>query len=147
MLIDNNAKISVMPAKPDTELVATVLLEAIYARKDEEVASKFGITARTLRNYRKRLTEDSELASVLAQKKKAFDEKWAEQLPSALRSSIDFIASATARAKDDPNAHRNPMLIDAIARAMMLCAEVHFTGRLIDARLPSVIEPENDFKN
>lgn len=136
-----------MPAKPDTEFVATILLEAVYAHTDEEVAKRYGLTTRTLRNYRKRLAEDSELASVLAQKKKAFDERWAEQLPGALRSSIEFIASATTKAKDDPNAFRNPALIQAVAGAMMICAEVHFTSRLIDARLPQSPEPENAYKN
>jgi len=59
----------------------------------------------------------------------------AESIPTALRNSLEFITGACAKAKGDPNASRNPMLISAVAGALKLGAEVFYTGKVIDARL------------
>ncbi len=44
---------------------------------------------RTLRNYRVRMEEDSELADIFHTRKIAFDSQWAESLPVAARRAQD----------------------------------------------------------
>ena len=116
------------------ELAATALLEAAYTT-DEMVCERYGISRRSLQRWRKALGTDNELAQSVATKKAAMDVAWAESLPAALRNSLEFIAGACAKAKDDPTAYRNPLLISAVAGALKLCAEVFYTGRVLDARL------------
>jgi hypothetical protein len=116
------------------DLAAAVLLAAIYT-SDENACQKYNITPRTLYNYRKRLEDDSKLSEIFQRKKAEFDAAWANDLPGALRESIEFIKETARRAKSDPHTYRNPALIHAIAGAMKMCAEVHYTGKWIDARL------------
>ena len=127
------------------ELAATALLEAAYTTH-EAVCQRYGLAPFAPR-WRKALGTDAELAQFVATKKAALDAARAESLPVALRNSVEFIAGACAKAKDDPNAYRNPMLISAVAGAMKLCAEVLHTGRIIDARLTQYAELGVDYSD
>lgn len=123
-------------AKPNfnKEFAATLLLEAILTT-DEQACKKYGVTDRTLRNYRKRLATDQEFSAFFHTKKRIFDRAWAEAVSPALRSSLDTIRAITNKVKDDPTAWRNPEMLKAVSGAALVLAEVDFTGRMIDARL------------
>lgn len=127
----------------NNEFAATVLLEAIYTT-DAKVCEKYGISTRTLQRYRKQLAESEELSAFVATKKAALNEKWAEEVPGALRSTIEFIGEAARRAREDQSSYRNPALIEAIAGAMKLAADVYYTGQIIDARLAAINRPSDD---
>jgi hypothetical protein len=127
----------------DKEFAATVLLEAAYTT-DAIVCQKYGISLRTLQRYRKALSESEELTQFVATKKAALDELWAEQLPRSLRSTIEFLGEAAIRAKADASSYRNPALIEAVAGAMKLCADVYYTGKVIDARIAANDRATND---
>jgi hypothetical protein len=111
------------------DLAAAVLLEAVFST-DAVACEKYGITVRTLCNYRKRLHTDSNFADFFRTKKEAFDLAWVNEMPIALRKAIRFIARATEVA--DP---RNPAVIERIAGAIKIIAEVQMTGKFIDARI------------
>lgn len=123
------------------EIAASVLLSAAYS-SDKESAEKHGISIRTLYNYRNALQSDENFAAYFASKKRAFDTAWAEELPAALADSIRFLAQVARNAQKDDKAYRNPLLIQAVAGAMKLCAEVYYTGKFINARIDSENRPE-----
>lgn len=117
------------------DLAATVLLEALLTT-DEKAVEKYGITRQTLHNYRKRLAEDEDFLHFFTTKKAAFDKAWADELPIALKKGIRLIAEcADSFGKDEQIFKRNPELIHALAGAVKVCADVYYTGKVIDARI------------
>jgi transposase-like protein len=116
------------------DVAAAVLVRAVYSG-DQTACKEFGISDRTLRRYRRRLSEDPLLSEAVRSKKRVIDERWADKLPGALGNAISFITEAARRAEAEATSYRNPALIAAIAGAMKLCAEIYYTGRWIDARI------------
>lgn len=116
------------------EMAAAVIVEALYS-SDAVACGKFGITQRSLQNYRRRLSEDRQFSLIFAQKKAEYDSQWADELPGALRESLILIHEAAHEVRKNPTYLMNPMVLQAVAGAMKLCAEVHFTKKIIDARL------------
>lgn len=116
------------------ELAAAVIVDALFST-DKAACERYGISLRSLQNYRQKLAEDEELALIFARKKAEFDKTWVDGLPGALRSAIQFIADSSEAARADPNYKKNPMVIQAIAGAMKLCADVYLTSRVVEARL------------
>jgi hypothetical protein len=129
-----------MSGKLSKEFVATVLVESV-STTDQAVCDKYGVSLRSLRRYRQMLAEDDELACFVHTKKKLFDEAWAEVVPAALRNSLEFLTDAAAKARNDPHTYRNPMLIEAYAGAAKLCADIYYTGKIIDARIAESNRP------
>jgi hypothetical protein len=121
-----------MPKELDKELAATVILEACYTT-DEKAAARHGVSIRSLQRWRRRFASDPVLAGIVATKKKALDQTWAEEMPVALRKAIRFIGEAC-----DVADKRNPAVISAIAGALKVLAEALYTGRVIDARIAAL---------
>lgn len=123
-------------AKPNfnQEFAVTVLLEAIFAT-DQKACEKFGITDRTLRNYKKRLQTDEEFSAFFRNRKKVFDSQWAEDLNPALRSSIRTIESIAKKIEADSVVWKNPRTLEALARATEVVGEIALTVRVFDAQL------------
>jgi hypothetical protein len=128
-----------MMPKPNKRIMATILLEAAYT-SDTRACERYGISDRTLRNYRRRLAEggDAELAAFFRDGKAALDRQWAEALPGALRQGIDCIGECARAVASDEYRRKDPLTISAVARAVKICAEVFYAGRVIDARLASL---------
>lgn len=117
------------------EFAATVLFDAIYTT-DQQACQKYGVSVRSLQRWRRLLADgDPELAGSVATKKAAFDAAWAENLPGALAKGLEALDSCYRAIQGDPEAQKNPNVIHALAGAFRICAEVHLTGRIIDARL------------
>jgi hypothetical protein len=116
------------------ELAAAAIVAAMY-QSDKEACEHFGISQRSLQNYRQKLATDLEFAALFAKKKAEFDNQWADELPGAIRESLLFLHEAARAAREDPAYRKNPIVIQAVAGAMKLCAEVYYTGKIIDARL------------
>lgn len=118
-----------MSSRIDYDRAASILVEAAYFG-DKEAADKWGITTRTVQNYRARLDGDAELSAVFLKKKLAWETSWAEEAPAALRAGIRFLMRAAREA--DP---KDPEAIHAIAGAFKLLAEIVFTKDVLDVRL------------
>lgn len=123
------------------DLAACVLLEALYTT-DEIASKKYGISERTLRNYRQRHATDPKLADLFRQKKQALDAQWAETLPKAMQEAAQTIADIAQAVRTDPMMKRNPVMLQSLAGALKLCADVYYTGKVIDARIARENSPE-----
>jgi len=124
-----------MPTLLNRDLAATVLLEAAYTT-DNKASKKYGVSVRSLQRWRRQLADgDPELAGIVATKKAALDSAWAEKLPMALARGLQALASCYGAIQEDAEAQKNPNVIHALAGAFRICAEVHYTGKVIDARL------------
>jgi hypothetical protein len=74
-----------------------VLFEAAFSR-DQPVADKYGITVRTITNYRARLERDLILAGLVAAKRRAF-EQVTRGLPPALTEALERLDEMAAFAR------------------------------------------------
>lgn len=118
-----------MPQQLDYDRVASILVEAAFFG-EMTTAKRWGITNRTIVNYRARLGEDSELSNIFQLKKAAFESDWASEIPSAIRAGIRFLGEAAQQA--DPS---NPEAIHAVAGAVKILAEVGLTKEILDVKL------------
>ena len=123
------------------DLMATVLLEAVYS-SDDIACAKYGISVRSLRRYRRRLVDDPDLAEIVRSKKLLIDKAWAERLPSVLDRGIRLISECADAIAADKLMCKNPEVIHAISGAIKICADVLYTGKLIDARIADANRPE-----
>jgi hypothetical protein len=124
------------------EIAAAVLITAAYVN-DDEACKQYGVSLRSLQNWRRRLHEDAEFADFFTTKSREAGQKWAEQLPIALTKALQFLSAAADAVRQDPLYLRNPMVVQAIAGAFKLCADVHLTSKVLDARLANKDRPEN----
>lgn len=115
--------------KIDYNRVAMILVEAVWLG-DQRTAEKWGITTRTIINYRNRLVVDKKLSEIFIHKNEVFTNDWAAGIPSAIRAAISFLQEAAMKA--DP---KDPAVIHAVAGALKMLAEVGLTKEVIDARL------------
>jgi hypothetical protein len=116
------------------DFAAAVLIEAVFMT-DAIACDKYGISLRTLRDYRARLHQDPELAAIFHTKKTLLDRAWADELVKAMRGAAAFIFEATETARNDEGCKTNPEMIAAMAGALKLCADIHLTSKVLDARL------------
>jgi hypothetical protein len=115
---------------------AAVLVEAAYFG-DKAAADRYGITVRSVERYRERLDDDIELSAFVTIKKQEFEDRWAEELPAAIRASIRFLAKAANEAD-----HKDAQTIYSVAGALKILADVTLTKRVLDARLTGRGESE-----
>ena len=113
--------------KPD--LAASVLVEAAYSN-DEKAALKFGVSQRSIPNWRARLDTDPEFASIFHSKRDRFESSWADELPAAIRACVDFIKRAALEAS-----HTKPDVIYSVAGALKIVSDIQMSKDIIDARL------------
>lgn len=115
------------------EFAAMVLIAAVYV-SDPEACAKYGVSPRTLQNYRRRLITDSAFAEVFATKKKLLDREWAEDFIVPLKKGAQFLLEAFESVRTDKQYIKNPVVIQAVAEAVRLCADVVLTSKAIDAQ-------------
>lgn len=118
-----------MPQKLDYDRVALILVEAAFFG-EKQTASRWGITDRTILNYRNKLSEDSALSDIFALKKASFESEWASEIPASIRAGIRFLGEAARKANPT-----DPDTIHAIAGAVKILAEVGLTKEILDVRL------------
>ena len=103
--------------------------------------NRYGISSKSLQRYRHALPDDPELSAIVHTKKLALDAAWAEALPKALAKGLQAIEGCYGAIQADSAAQKDPAVIHALAGALKICAELYFTGKILDARmqgLPSV---------
>lgn len=118
--------------KHGKDIRSRAILEAAVPGSDQAVCQKYGINARTLRRWKQgvKTGTDRELTEAVRAKRQAQDKAWAEKIPEALASCLDFIKRAAEEASPS-----DPEVIHAIAGAMKMIAETDGTYRYIDARV------------
>lgn len=116
---------------------SAVLVEAAYFG-DKTASERYGISIRSIENYRARLEDDMELVAFFAIKKQKFEDDWAEELPVAIRSSIRYIAKAASEASTD---HQ---MVYSIAGALKILSDVKLTKDVLDARLAENGRPKTE---
>lgn len=103
---------------------------------DAAAAKREGITVRTLQRYRKQLDADPLLSQLVAEKKAALENNWANEIAPTLRAALAFIRKAAENL--DPT---DPEAVHAVAGAFKLINEGHQTMKVIDARLAELHRP------
>ena len=84
-------------AQLDRERAAAVIFEAAFSR-DHLVAEKYGITTRTITNYRRRLDRDVALAGLVAARRGAFEQA-TRGLPPVLIEALERLDEMAAQAR------------------------------------------------
>lgn len=111
------------------ERIAEILVAA-FLDGDRKASERYGITDRTLRNWRKLLDTEPKLSELFRAKKAQASEGWANEVPGAIRSAVTFLRRAAE--EGDPTC---PDMVHSIAGAMKLLSETAATWKLLDARL------------
>jgi len=111
------------------ERAAEVLLEAAISG-DAQAAKKYGVSPRSLDNWRKRLNTDPIFSEFFQGKKALRDQAWGDKLPAAYNAILQFLEeSAKAASNTDPES------IKAMTLALKTLSEIRLTERVLDARL------------
>lgn len=122
------------------ELAATVLVEAAYS-SDKEAAKKYGITERTIRNWKKRLDTDPDFSVLFQNKRQVFEATWADEAPEALKAGIEFLKHAALQAKKINSS--KPELIHAVAGSTKILFEILAVKQVLDVRIPQQNRPND----
>lgn len=118
----------------DYDRVATILVDALY-KGDDHAANAWGITKRTIRNYRQRLREDEALSAIFLEKKLLAEQAWADDLPAAIREGIDYLRKAPRHLDYTPdNVH-------AVTGAVKILAELDIVRTVLNARYAELRQP------
>ena len=115
------------------KLAAAALVEAAYS-SDREAAKKYGVTERTIRNWKKRLNNDPAFSSIFQKKKQEFESTWADEAPEALKAGIEFLKHAAQQAKKVSSS--KPELIHAVAGSTKILFEILAVKQVLDVRIP-----------
>jgi len=110
-----------------TNRAAMILVQAAYS-SDTSAAKHWGISVRTIQNYRARLNSDSDFARLFALKKAEFEQAWLTDMPLALRKAVHFLGKAF----EQPD--YTPEMIHAVAGALKIMAEIRLTKEMLDIR-------------
>lgn len=115
--------------KFNPDIAAAALIEAVFYGEQKTV-EKYGISPRTMRNWRRRLVEDAEFAALFQRKKAQFENSWLNRLTVPIQRAMDFIADACSTM--DARQRSNPEMIHAVAGALKICADVYLTSKALN---------------
>lgn len=122
--------------KFNAERAAVILVEAAY-KGEKQAAKDWGITTRSLRNWRRRLDSDESFSAIFRHKKELAEKDWAQDAPLTIRAAMAFIRRASQSESQDPE------MVHAVAGAMKLLADVTLTKQVLDARVAHANRPAN----
>lgn len=102
---------------------------------DKAAAKEHGCSTRSLRHWRKLAETRPELAAACREKKQVVERDWAEELPGAIRSCIDYLKRAAESDSLDPD------MVHSVAGALKILNETAISRRVLDARLARADRP------
>lgn len=114
-------------------LAAAVLLEATY-KNDDLACAKYGVSLRSVQNWRRRLHEDEAFARIFATEARKLEKEWANEFLAPIRRAAGLIDQCYQELQKDPRSMKNPMLIQAIADSARTCADILLTQQAINAQ-------------
>ena len=97
---------------------------------DRAAAQKYDVTQRSIENWRSRLDDDPIFSALFQELRQEKNKQWADDLPAALTSCIDFLKRAGQEASPADAA-----AITAVATAAETLADIALTQRMVDERL------------
>lgn len=110
------------------ERAAKALVDAAVLG-DPEAAKKHGVSTKSIERWRSRVGHDPKLSAIVQELRQLQNQQWANEIPEALSSCIEFVKSASQIAnKTDPEA------IAAIVSAIETLSDVSLTWKMIDER-------------
>ena len=118
-----------MARKFNHERAASVLVDAAY-HGDEEAAAKWGLTTRTIQNYRRRLATDTILSQFFAQKKLLVESEWKDETADAIREAARFCVRSAKEAD-----HKDPDVINAVGSFYSRLVNAAVMREILNARL------------
>ncbi len=104
----------------NAERASKILVEADFAN-DDEVAERWGITSRTIRNYRSRLETDKELSMLFQLKKQMFCRSWVDDASETIKVGATRLKQLIRVASTEEDAK----VIHAIAGACKIMGELN----------------------
>lgn len=119
-------------AKPDPDFLTQVVLDAVFS-SDQEVADKYRISPRTVRNYRKAIQDQPELAALFLHKKALREQAWANEIPQAVRAGLEWLG------KSIPSLSPSAENVYAVTGAVKILAEIDLSSKLIQDRLDRIV--------
>lgn len=100
----------------DPERKAQILVEAHFTN-DQDVAERWGITSRTIRNYRKGLAKDAQLSTLFQLKKEHYEKEWKAE-------GVRFLRKALAKLEALIEKADSPDYIPKVAGAIKIVGEL-----------------------
>lgn len=120
-----------MPRKILDEYAIRILIDcATNATSDKSAAEKYGVSRKSIGNYRRRLETDRAFAAYFATKLEQAQDDWIKDVPSCIKAGIEFLQKSCQQA-DCTNAD----VINAINTTIKTLAEVALTREMIDRQL------------
>jgi len=128
-----------MPAPNfNSERAAMILAEAEFS-DDKDVAERWGVSDRSIRNYRKRLDSDPSFAALFQLKKQLFCRSWVDDAAEVIKVAAVQVKRRMRLAATEEDAK----VIHAIAGAAKIFGELNITyTALQDA--PSEFAPDRE---
>ncbi|MBD2462267.1 helix-turn-helix domain-containing protein [Oscillatoria sp. FACHB-1407] len=117
-----------MPKRFNVVRAASALVEATL-KTDKQVSIEFGVSIRTIEQWRSRLKVDEELQREFRRMANEKLSQWVGEIPNSLELAIGFIASA-ARTGDTTN----PDMVKAITGAIATLNDVFVIQAAIQQR-------------
>lgn len=115
-----------MPAKIPDETIAQILAETdLYT--DERVASRWGLSVRTIERYRQRLRTDPVLAGIVGEKRRKLTAAWVDNATKFLVVALRELEERckTAKSKEDAEVLR------AIADSLKIVGELKLENEVL----------------
>jgi len=114
------------------EFAALVLVDAMVLG-DQKAAEIHGVSARTVKRYRKRFKSDPKLTQLVTYLRQTILQPKRPALEDAIASTIEWIEDAPKHLDRD-----NPEHLVVITQAFKTLSEIHLANRMIDARLAAL---------
>jgi hypothetical protein len=122
----------------DNETRAEALVLAAY-HSDPEAAKLFGVTERTIRNWRRALEDDAELSALFQVKRKAFESRLQDGLVDTIEAAIGFVKRGTKVMNP-----ADPVCVDTMVNAAKTLTSIQTTRTILDARLKAEQEAKTN---
>jgi hypothetical protein len=120
----------------DNETRAEALVYAAY-NTDQEAARKYGVTMRTLLNWRKTLEKGAELSNFFLVKRKEFNR--VTTIVDTLASTVDFLNRACSEMSP-----ADPVAVQTMIQAFQAVHKAQSLNRILDERTHSEAPPPED---
>ena len=126
----------------DYERAANVLFGCLL-NGVKQAAKDFGVSERTVSNYKVRLAKDPYLAHLYLQRKNAYDAELSTRLTKACNGCLDFIERATQ------SADLSPEMLHSVVGALKITSSVKTMDRLLNEKLNKLeqIDQSETFHN
>ncbi len=123
-----------MMIKVDIDRAAEILVQSIY-QSDKQTAREWGISTKTIQNYRKRMSEDDSLSIAFQRKRELVESSWVDKIGGALLKTINFIERASEEMDTS-----DPEALHAVTGSFKILAQTDIARMMINARYGNILE-------